>query len=83
MAAVTVNELFKIHAERLKLSWIAGRTGGIRNITSAEMHTETRKIVGDELSTLETWWNASGEDLMPKKSLVGHLTSSTQIRSRS
>ena len=73
MAAVTVNELFKIHAERLKLSWIAGRTGGIRNITSAEVHTETRKIVGDDLSTLETWWNASGEDLMPRKSLVGHL----------
>jgi HPr kinase/phosphorylase len=73
MAAVTVNELFKIHAERLKLSWIAGRTGGIRNINSAEVHTETRKIVGDDLSTLETWWNASGEDLMPRKSLVGHL----------
>ncbi len=70
MASVTVNELFEIHAERLMLRWVAGRAGGSRSITSGEVQPKTRKIVGDDISTLETWRT---NEILPTKSLIGHL----------
>lgn len=72
MASVSVNELFEIHAERLRLEWVAGRTGGSRSITSEEAQPKLRKIVGDDISTLETWRNVVSE-VLSTKSLVGHL----------
>ncbi len=72
MTSVTINELYEIHAERLALKWVAGRQGGSRTIVSDEMISERRKIVGDDISTLESPTDRRTK-AAPSKTLVGHL----------
>jgi len=72
MASVTISELFKIHAERLSLTWVAGQEGGFRIIFSEEFHGDSRLIIGDDINTLETRQDANVLT-SPKKSLIGHL----------
>ncbi len=68
MSSVTISELFERHAERLCLQWVAGREGGRRVLDSEAAHPHNRRIVGDDLSTLET-----PVQLGPVRSLIGHL----------
>ncbi|MGH8598060.1 MAG: hypothetical protein ACREXT_15500, partial [Gammaproteobacteria bacterium] len=73
MSSVTISDLFEIHSERLALKWVAGHAGGGRSIRSDESHpAASRKIVGDDISALETRRDHSA-GLGSKKSLVGHL----------
>lgn len=72
MAAISIDELFAIHAERLQLAWVAGRAGGARAIVAGLVHADGPKVVGDDITTFETRRGVAPRS-SPKKSLVGHL----------
>ena len=72
MATVAIDELFAIHAERLQLAWVAGRGGGTRKIVAGLVHADGRKVIGDDITTIETRRSMAPRG-SPKKSLVGHL----------
>ncbi|MDQ3580926.1 MAG: hypothetical protein M3495_04595, partial [Pseudomonadota bacterium] len=72
MATVAIDELFAIHAERLQLAWVAGRAGGTRKIVAGLVHADGRKVIGDDITTIETRRGVAPR-ASPKKALVGHL----------
>lgn len=64
MNSVSVGELYESHAERLKLSWMAGRRGADREIFNPARHDGR-----DEVEPAQAPLPEPG----PTKSLVGHL----------
>lgn len=77
MATIAIDELFAIHAERLQLAWVGGRAGGTRKIVAGLVHADGRKVIGDDITTIETRRGVAPRGSpprgSPKKSLVGHL----------
>jgi len=65
--SVTVGELYDTHAQRLNLSWVAGRDGARREISLAVHHSVNQE------SRDENADHDSEYPLAPSKSLVGHL----------
>ncbi len=72
MSSVCVSDLFDIHSDRLGLRWIGGQRGAKRLISAEEVNSDGRKVVGDDINTLESWGQFRS-DGSPRRSLVGHL----------
>ncbi len=72
MTRVTVQELYDIHAERLALEWIGGRSGRMRAITATNTHGTSARVPEDDIDTNASPADSAGESVR-EQSLVGHL----------